>query len=126
MASDVLGSYDLPLRFIGDGSTGDPSAFRAFLHEARGPAGLPVSIWRHGLMTDAVFDVLREFPPTSGGEDSASGDLAGARFRTHMVSQGDTLWAIAGIYGTSVDSIAAANALADPDKLSIGQELVIP
>jgi hypothetical protein len=126
MATEVLGAYDLPLRFAGDGSTADPETFRAFLDEARGPAGLPVSIWRYGLMTDAVFDVLREFPPASGGEDSASGDLAGARFRTHTVSQGDTLWAIAGIYGTSVDLIAEANALPDRDKLSIGQELVIP
>jgi LysM domain len=125
MASEVLGAYDLPLRFTGDGSTGDPDAFRAFLHEARGPAGLPVSIWRYGRMTDAVFDVLRELPPTSGGEDSASSDLAGAR-RTHTVSQGDTLWTIAGIYGTSVDLIAEANSLPDPDKLSIGQELIIP
>jgi LysM domain len=125
MASEVLGAYDLPLRFAGDGSTADPDTFRAFLHEAREPAGLPVSIWRYGLMTDAVFDVLREFPPTAGSEDSASGDLAGAR-RTHIVSQGDTLWAIAGTYGTSVDLIAEANALPDPDRLSIGQELVIP
>jgi LysM domain len=126
MAGESLGGYGLPLRFTGDGSTGDPEAFRAFLNEARGPAGLPVSVWRYGLMTDAVFDVLREFTPTSGSEDSASGDLAGAHPRTHKVSQGDTLWAIAGVYGTSVDLIADANALPDPDKLSIGQELVIP
>jgi hypothetical protein len=125
MAGEVLGAYGLPLRFTGDGSTADPDTFRAFLSEARGRAGLPVSVWRYGLMTDAVFEVLREFPPASDGGDSASGDLAGAR-RVHTVSQGDTLWAIAGVYGSSVDLIAEANALPDPNKLSIGQELVIP
>jgi hypothetical protein len=125
MAGEVLGAYDLPHRFTGDGSTADPNTFRAFLHEARGSAGLPVSIWRYGLMTDAVLEVLREFPPASGGDDESSVNLASAR-RMHIVSQGDTLWAIADIYGTSVDLIAQANALPDPDKLSIGQELVIP
>lgn len=44
----------------------------------------------------------------------------------HVVRPGDTLWAIAGRYRVSVDALAAANGLANPDALSLGQRLVIP
>ncbi len=49
-----------------------------------------------------------------------------AAAQTHVVQPGDTLWAIAGRYNVSVDTIAAANGLADPDALRLGQRLVIP
>ncbi|MHB0876525.1 MAG: DUF5107 domain-containing protein [Anaerolineae bacterium] len=44
----------------------------------------------------------------------------------HVVQQGDTLSDIAAAYGVTVDAIMQANALTDPSKLSIGQQLVIP
>ncbi|NPV09402.1 MAG: DUF5107 domain-containing protein [Anaerolineae bacterium] len=44
----------------------------------------------------------------------------------YVVVRGDTLSEIAARFGTSVDAIARANGLADPDRLSIGQELIIP
>lgn len=45
---------------------------------------------------------------------------------THTVKAGDTLTAIAKRYGTSVDAIASASALKDPDRLTVGQRLTIP
>ncbi len=45
---------------------------------------------------------------------------------THSVTDGDTLWDIAARYGTSVAAIVAANDLANPDVIRIGQSLVIP
>jgi LysM repeat protein len=45
---------------------------------------------------------------------------------THVVASGDTLYGIAAQYGVSTDTIIAANALARPDALSIGQQLLIP
>jgi len=45
---------------------------------------------------------------------------------THTVKSGDTLSAIASQYGTTVEAIAEANKLADPNWLTIGQKLVIP
>jgi LysM repeat protein len=47
----------------------------------------------------------------------------GARY---VVQRGDTLSAIARWQGTSVAALERANALADPDHLEVGQELVMP
>ncbi len=45
---------------------------------------------------------------------------------TYVVQAGDTLGAIALRFRVSVDDLMRANRLADPDKLRIGQRLVIP
>jgi len=42
------------------------------------------------------------------------------------VQEGDTLSAIAGEFGVTVDAIAEASGLADVDTLEVGQRLVIP
>lgn len=44
----------------------------------------------------------------------------------HTVASGDTLWSLSRRYGVSVDDLARANELPDPDLLSIGDRLVIP
>ena len=45
---------------------------------------------------------------------------------TYVVQAGDTLGAIALRFRVPVDALARANRLADPDKLRVGQRLVIP
>lgn len=47
-------------------------------------------------------------------------------YNTHIVKPGETLDGIAGMYGTSAQSIAAANKLVNPDMIYAGQVLVIP
>ncbi len=44
----------------------------------------------------------------------------------HIVKAGDTLGIISNIYSVPMDDIIAANNLANPNILSVGQELVIP
>jgi len=44
----------------------------------------------------------------------------------HRVQPGETLWSIAGRYGVSLDAIAAANDLVDPNRIRAGEVLVIP
>jgi spore germination protein len=44
----------------------------------------------------------------------------------HVVAQGDSLFSIAGTYGTTVDAISNANELDAPNQLVVGQALVIP
>ncbi|MBU0493132.1 MAG: LysM peptidoglycan-binding domain-containing protein [Chloroflexi bacterium] len=44
----------------------------------------------------------------------------------YFVVWGDTLWDIAARYGTTVDAIAAMNNITDPNRIYVGQRLVIP
>jgi len=44
----------------------------------------------------------------------------------YIVKAGDTLWDLAQEWGVTIDAIVAANNLASPDDLSIGQELTVP
>ena len=57
----------------------------------------------------------------NGGNDSGSpGDV------TYTVRPGDTLWAIARRFGTTVQDLVRANNIADPNLIYPGQVLTIP
>lgn len=43
----------------------------------------------------------------------------------YVVQQGDTLWAIAHRFGLQVNQIASSNGVADPNRLAVGQALVL-
>ncbi len=44
----------------------------------------------------------------------------------HVVKPGDSLWGMSQIYGVSVDEIVKANEIPNPNKLVVGQAIVIP
>ena len=82
-----------------------------------------------------------EETPTTEGEESSPTDSTESEAETddetaveppaledgiYVVRDGDTMGQIAFIFGVSVEDIMAANDLANPDVLSVGQELVIP
>ncbi len=56
---------------------------------------------------------------TASAAPSASGLV-------HVVKYGDTLYSIARTYGTTVWAISAANGIANPNLIWVGQRLVIP
>lgn len=47
-------------------------------------------------------------------------------YQTYTVVKGDTLAAIAKRFGSSVHAIATASGVADPNKIKVGQSLLIP
>ncbi len=49
-----------------------------------------------------------------------------APVRTHTVQPGDTLWSLSRRYEVSVSDWVRANDLADPNRLSVGERLIIP
>jgi LysM repeat protein len=72
-------------------------------------------------------------PPVSGGPSQVNAAQvippasAAVRGRAnHVVTEGQTLAAIARIYGVPWTSIAEANGLSEPYALSVGQSLVVP
>jgi LysM repeat protein len=54
------------------------------------------------------------------------GQTAGQGSAIHTVAWGDTLFSIAGRYGTTVDAVSRANSLTDPTRIYAGQRLIIP
>jgi len=44
----------------------------------------------------------------------------------YVVQPGDSLWAIAVLFGVPMDDLAAVNGIADPGQLAVGERLVIP
>lgn len=69
-------------------------------------------------------------PVTAEGGDSAdleaTPDPATSWPKSHEVITGDTLSRISVIYGVPIEEIIAANQLANPDSLELGQILTIP
>jgi lipoprotein NlpD len=49
-----------------------------------------------------------------------------AQDRVHVLAKGETIYSISRIYGVGPDAIIAANKIADPKKVYLGQKLVIP
>ncbi len=59
----------------------------------------------------------------SGGESYAASQVDAGGGGAYVVQSGDTLSGIAAELGTSVHELAAANGIADPDFISVGQTL---
>ncbi len=58
--------------------------------------------------------------------NSARFDAQVNRADQHIVQSGDTLYGIARLYGTSLESLVAANDLIDPNALTVGQVIALP
>lgn len=64
-------------------------------------------------------------PGVGGTTEPATGG-AGGQQQTHVVAAGETLLRIAQRYGVTVKALQDANNLVDPDRIYVGQKLVIP
>ena len=70
--------------------------------------------------------VPSEVPPVIEPAQLGATPTTAANQETYVVKRGDTLFAIALHYGTTVAAIVEANKLSNPDRLAPGQELIIP
>ena len=64
--------------------------------------------------------------PAEGEAGSTGGRSGSSSPRTYTVKSGDSLYAIAVKYGTTVAAIASANNISNVNTISVGQVLVIP
>jgi nucleoid-associated protein YgaU len=71
----------------------------------------------------------RDGPPAPGATVKTAGSTANAAQRTYTVARGDTLTGIARrFYGDpqKFQTIARANNIANPERIDVGQKLIIP
>lgn len=85
------------------------------------------------LLTAALVVIVRPAAAQeAAGEDSAeptptpAPDAMPPIPRRHTVTEGESLFSIATLYGLTVDDLLAANQLSDQDFLFVGQQLLIP
>ena len=69
--------------------------------------------------------------PTDGTDEAAEPEKpedfpTAVPAQTHTVRAGETLTAIARQYGVTVQTIVSANNIANPDRVTVGTELIIP
>jgi len=90
----------------------------------------PSEIGRETLVEEGIVTPDQPPAPAASTEETTPAEETETKeadpTRVHTVAKGDTLWGISRQYGVSLDEIAEANQLADPGRLSIGQQLVIP
>lgn len=63
-------------------------------------------------------------PPDAAPEADATAESGGGV--VHIVQPGQTLWRIARAYGVDLETIVAANGVADPTRVEVGTPLFIP
>ena len=79
------------------------------------------------MATRAATAAPTSTPTGAAGTPSRSGTASAAGERVHVVGQGDTLYRIARLYGTTVEAIMEANGIVDRSQiLHIGDRLIIP
>jgi LysM repeat protein len=71
-----------------------------------------------------IFAGQRLVIPGPGG--STSGPGPGTTTGTYIVQRGDTLGLIAARFGTTVAALMAANGITNPNRILVGQRLVVP
>lgn len=87
----------------------------------------------NGLDENSVLQVgmelvipLGEFQKIESPEHPAVASEKEQEMQVYEVCPGDTLWSISRRFGVSINSLLVANNLSNPDKLKVGQSLVIP
>ncbi len=73
----------------------------------------------------AVLLVVMCLPASVFGQDEPTPTIPPG-LTIHVVQRGETLYHIAGIYGTTFDQLAQLNGLDDPSSIYVGERLLVP
>ena len=65
------------------------------------------------------------YPGSTGGPGSEMPAISAGTVVTHVVQPGDSLYSIANLYGTTVETLMMINGIKDPMLIHVGQELLI-
>ncbi len=106
-----LSAYGLPVHPIGDGTAAAASGWAEFVDSSYIANAESVSVWRFGVAEPGIWQLLKEMPP---------------RPLSYVVQPGDSLAAIAEKWDTTVEAVAAANGIADPNLITPGVRLRMP
>jgi LysM repeat protein len=120
----ALAPLNKPLLQIGQGATPDKAEFHRFINGAYGEGADMVSVWRYGVTSEDVFQLLRAIPPRRPPPPAVTRPVGPGG--VYVVKAGDTLGAIAAAHGVSLADIAGLNGISEPYIISVGQELKIP
>jgi LysM repeat protein len=114
----TLKPLGLPIVQAGQGATQNPDEWRRFIDLTYASGSDYVTAWRYGVTPQSIIEVLRDTPPRLPPAVEALG--------VHVVQPGDTLGKIATTYGTSVEALAQANGIENPNYIYVGQEIKVP
>ncbi|MPZ24554.1 MAG: LysM peptidoglycan-binding domain-containing protein [Dehalococcoidia bacterium] len=109
--ASVLAPYGLPVIPVGQGAVSDPASFDRFIGHSQASGMRTVSVWRLGVTHPEVLPMLASRPPA---HDS------------YVIQDGDSLSAIAYLWGTSTENVAAFNGITDPNYIQAGQTICRP
>ncbi len=121
----VLSQYGLGMAPVGQGAA-DTGEWQRFISHTYDLGSMLVLVWRYGVASKDLFNLLLAMPPKQPPPPPPPPAPAASTGMVYTVQPGDTLGSIAAQFGVSVDDIIAANNLADPNMLSVGQQLIIP
>jgi len=106
-----LSEFGLPIHPVGDGSVLADDGWTEFLEESFALDASAVSVWRFGNIEPGILQLLKDTPP---------------RVTSYAVEAGDTLGALAAQWDVSIEELAAANGITNPNLIAVGQRLIIP
>ena len=113
----------LSAELVGRGGTaGAAGAASAIPSLATSPAALPSTV----RPTAAVSAGPTPTPRASASTAASPAATPAGSARVHVVARGENLTMIAAEYGVTVQAIAAANGITNPNTIYAGQKLVIP
>ena len=110
-ALDRLRRFGLPVHPIGDGQSAADEGWGEFIDAAFASDAEAVSVWRFGVTEPSVWRLLADNP---------------ARPLSYVIQPGDSLSALADRWSTTVQALADANGISDPNLIQVGMELRLP